>query len=274
MSLTLASGPLSRESLTTNYRIEGPENLLLFQSFRRRVRAVLAGETVLDTRNGKLLHETGYNPQLYLPSRDLRQDLLVASDHATNCPFKGDATYWSIRVGDEVSEDAVWAYEHPREDASFLGGHVALYWDRVDHWLDEDERVDGHLPDPYHRLDARLSRGHVRVAVAGEPLADSTRSIVLSETGRSNRYYLPCEDVRTEVLEASHSQAVCPYKGRTSYWNVRLGGELLENVAASHDAPVEAAVPASDHLCFVGNGAVEVWVDGERLDVTQVASAG
>jgi uncharacterized protein (DUF427 family) len=263
MSLTLADGPLSREPPVTNYRIAGPENLLLFQEFPRRVRAVLAGETVLDTRSGKLLHETGYDPQLYLPREDVRHDLLVPSDHSTNCPFKGDATYWSIRVDDAVARDAVWAYDEPLEEAGFLRGHVAVYWDRVDHWLDEDEQVEGHLPDPYHRVDARASRSHVHVAVAGVPIADSTRSVVVSETGLRNRYYLPRKDVRTEVLEPSETRALCPYKGRTSYWSVRLGDELLKDAAQSHDAPVEGTVPAADHLCFVSDG-VQVWVDGER----------
>jgi uncharacterized protein (DUF427 family) len=62
------------------------------------VRAVVGGEVVADTRNGKLLHETGLLPQLYFPLADLRDGLLVPSDHTTHCPFKGDATYRSIRV--------------------------------------------------------------------------------------------------------------------------------------------------------------------------------
>ena len=155
MTLTLANGPLSRGPQPTNYSINGPENLLLFESFPRRVRALFAEQTVLDTRAGKLLHETGYRPQLYIPRADVRDELLVASDHATHCPFKGDASYWSVRVGERWAENAVWSYQEPVETASWLRDYVALYWDKMDAWLDEDERVEGRLPDPYHRIDVR-----------------------------------------------------------------------------------------------------------------------
>jgi hypothetical protein len=63
LSLTLANGPLSREPSATNYAIDGPENRMLFQAFPLRVRGLLAEHTVLDTRDGKLLHESGYPPQ-------------------------------------------------------------------------------------------------------------------------------------------------------------------------------------------------------------------
>jgi uncharacterized protein (DUF427 family) len=81
------------------------------------------------------------------------------------------------------------------------------------------------------------------------------------ETGRANRYYVPHQDVRTDVLEPSDTRTLCPYKGRTSYFSVRLGDELLKHAALSHDAPGEGAVPAADHVCFVSDS-VEVLVDG------------
>jgi uncharacterized protein (DUF427 family) len=114
LSLTLANGPLSREPGATNYTIEGPENRMLFQAFPRRVRALLVERTVLVTRNGKLLHEAGYLPRLYMPREDIHVELLEATHHTTNCPFKGDASYWSVRVGDRVTENAVWAYAAAR----------------------------------------------------------------------------------------------------------------------------------------------------------------
>jgi uncharacterized protein (DUF427 family) len=135
MTLTLAHGPLSREPQATNYKIHGPENLLLFESFPRRVRALLAEETVLDTRAGKLLHETGYRPQLYIPRGDVRAELLMVSDHTTHCPFKGDASYWSVRVGDRVAENAVWGYLEPIDSAPPIAGYVAFYWNRMDTWF-------------------------------------------------------------------------------------------------------------------------------------------
>jgi uncharacterized protein (DUF427 family) len=96
-----------------------------------------------------------------------------------------------------------------------------------------------------------------------DAIAESTRPIVVSETGRANRYYVPREATRTDILQRSDTRARCPYKGQTSYFNVRIGDGLLKDAALSHDAPVEGAVPAADHLCFLPDR-VEIWVDGER----------
>jgi uncharacterized protein (DUF427 family) len=168
MSLTHSPGPLAGQPPTTvNYTIEGPKHRLLLHDFPRRVRAVLAGETVLDTERGALLHETGLLPVLYVPIDDVRQDLLTATDHSTHCPFKGDASYWTLRVGDRVEENVVWGYPEPLERAPWLAGRVAFYWDRMDAWYDEDEQVEGGLRNPFHRVDVRSSGRKVRVLLSG-----------------------------------------------------------------------------------------------------------
>src|SRR5690606_22155336 len=94
MALTRAHGPLSATApATTNYRIDGPAHKLLMHPFPRRVRAEFAGRTVLDTRDGVLVHETNLLPRLYVPEQDIDQSLFVPSAHTTHCPFKGVATY-------------------------------------------------------------------------------------------------------------------------------------------------------------------------------------
>src|SRR5947209_4047278 len=99
MSLTMSTGPLAGQPpQTVNYRIDGPAHRLLMQQFPRRLRAMFGGETVFDTTRAMLLHETGLLPQPYVPLEDIRQDLLTATDHHTFCPFKGTASYWSVRV--------------------------------------------------------------------------------------------------------------------------------------------------------------------------------
>ena len=109
MSLTFTGAPLAAEPpATTNYDIDGPKHRLFLHPFPRRVRARFADETVLDSTRGALLHESQILPRLYVPLEDLRADLLERTDHATHCPFKGDASYWSVRVGDRVAENAVW----------------------------------------------------------------------------------------------------------------------------------------------------------------------
>lgn len=127
-------------------------------------------------------------------------DLLQPTDHTTHCPFKGDAAYWSVTVGDRGAENAVWSYAKPLDGAPSFDGYLALYHDRMDAWYEEDERIIAHPHDPYHRVDVLQSSRHVRVTFKGEVIAESQSPKMLFETGLAARYYLPPEDVRTEIL--------------------------------------------------------------------------
>ncbi len=268
MTLTISNGPLAAHPPgTVNYHIDGPDHVLLFQEFPRRVRAGFGGETVADTAAGMLLHETNYLPKLYFPDADVRSDLLEPSDTVTWCPFKGEATYRSVRVGDRVAGDAVWAYPDPLEGARWLAGYASIDWSSMDAWFDEDEEVEGHLRDPYHRVDVRRSSRHVRVLAGDEVIAESTRPKLLSETGLPNRWYLPGGDVRGGVLEPSDTVTVCPYKGTASYWSLLLGERRIDDAAWSYEQPLENALAAGGHVCFV-HPEVTVEVDG-RVDPNQ-----
>jgi uncharacterized protein (DUF427 family) len=262
MALTLGDAPLSsRPRDTVNYRIDGPGHRLLFEPFPRRVRAVFGCETVLDTTNGMLLHESNLLPQLYLPHDDLREDLLARTDHHTHCPFKGDASYWSITVNGQTADNAVWAYLDPLSEAAWLRGHVALYWNSMDAWFDEDEQVAGRLRDPYHRVDARSTSRHVRVEADDELIAVSRRAVLLSETGLPNRFYLPADDVRTDLLEPSDTQTVCPYKGTAFYHSLRISSGRIADAAWCYPEPLEGVGAIRGHLCFAAEG-IDTWVDG------------
>ncbi|MGH3566093.1 MAG: DUF427 domain-containing protein, partial [Pseudonocardia sp.] len=156
MGLTRTDGPLSpRAPQTVNYHLDGPPHKLLMHPFPRRVRAEFAGRTVLDTRRGLLLHETALLPRFYVPETDLDDSAFVAAGHTTHCPFKGHATYRSLRIGDRIVENALWAYPDPLPDVTWLAGYASLYWDAADAWYDEDEQVFAHLTDPYTRVDIR-----------------------------------------------------------------------------------------------------------------------
>ena len=265
MTLTLSDGPLAAHGPeAVNYEIDGPKHRLLFSVFPRRVRALLGGETVLDTTAGMLLHESQILPRLYFPLSDLRSDLLEPSDHSTHCPFKGDASYRSIRVGDQFAENALWLYEQPIDEASWLDGYGSLYWEKMDSWFDEDEEVFVHVRDPYHRVDVRESSRHVRVLAGDEVVAETSRPKLLSETGVPNRWYIPREDVRTEILTSSETTTHCPYKGQASYYSLSAGRTEVEDAAWYYPEPLENALKARDHLCFMGD-AITTEVDGSRL---------
>src|SRR5665213_2012068 len=123
MSLTLGTGPLTRKRAGTfNFDIDAasPAHVIYIDGVPQRVRAVFAGETVVDTRAAKVLYESNIPGQWYVPAADVRADLLVPSDTTSYCPFKGDATYWSLVVGERIEKDVCWSYPEP------LGGVAAI----------------------------------------------------------------------------------------------------------------------------------------------------
>jgi uncharacterized protein (DUF427 family) len=265
MGLTLGGGPLSpHPPRTVNYAVTGPAHKLLAQPFPRRVRAEFAGRTVLDTRRGLLLHETAILPQLYVPEDDLDPTAFTPTDHTTHCPFKGDATYRSLTVGDRVVDNALWAYPDPVPAAPWLAGHAALYWSAADTWYDEDEPVVGHLTDPYHRVDVRRSSRHVRVLAGDTPVAESRAPLVVSETGLPNRYYLdPADVVDGAALDPTATRTVCSYKGEAAYWTVRLpDGRELTDAAWGYPRPLPEATALTGRICLL-HDELRTLVDGE-----------
>jgi uncharacterized protein (DUF427 family) len=261
MSLTQPPGPLSGRPAPANYEIDGPKHKLLLTAFPRRVRGELNGQTVIDTRSAHLLHETGLRPQLYVPLADVRADALQRTDHATHCPFKGDASYRSIHVGDRVAENALWVYDDPLPEAAWLRGLAGCYLDRLDRWLDEDEEVFG-FRDPYHRVDVRRTSSHVQVRAAGETVAESRAALLLSETSLPNRFYVPRGDVTAALHGPTATTSTCPYKGVAAYLTVELpGGRRLEDAAWTYERPLGDAAAVAGHVSFWGDD-VEVLVDG------------
>jgi uncharacterized protein (DUF427 family) len=253
MTLTLPPGPLATSPPTeTNYSIEGPAHRLLLTPFPRRVRAEVGSHTVLDTVDGALLHESNLLPALYVPVADVDTDVLVRTDHHTHCPFKGDASYWSIRIGNRTLDNVVWAYEQPLPDVAWLRDRVSFYFDRLDRWFDEDEEIFGHVRDPFHRVDVRESQRLVQVRIGTTVVAESTSARVLSETGLPNRWYIPRRDVRLDLLTPSDTSTHCPYKGEANYWHYTNDDTHVTDVAWAYEEPFDDARRIGGHVCFGG----------------------
>lgn len=263
MALTTGTGPLgARPAGKLNFELGRAEGILYFERSPRWVRGWLAGENVVDSRRAKLLFEQGHLPIYYFPRDDVRMDLLEPTDKHTRCPWKGVASYWSVRVGDQVAENAVWSYPEPHENAPWLAGHLAFYWDRLDEWCEEDERVIVHARDPYHRVDVLESSRHVRISLNGEVLAETNRARALFESGLPPRWYVPPEDVRQESLTNSDTHTGCPYKGIASYWSATVDGHEERDLIWSYPDPLHDAERVKGYLAFF-NERVDIELDGE-----------
>jgi uncharacterized protein (DUF427 family) len=255
MSLTLPGAPLSgRPAGVFNGDVRAPEHLLYFEPVHKRIRVEFGGETIADTTGAHLLFETRHLPVYYIPESDVRMDLLTPTDHSTHCPVKGDAAYWTVSAGGRTAENAVWGYPEPI--APWLKGFVSFYWDVMDAWYEEDEQVFGHPHDPYSRIDVLRSSRRITVSVGGEVLAESSRPMILFETGLPVRYYLPREDVRLDALTPSETTTYCAYKGEASYW--AYGSE---DIAWTYESPLREAEPVRDLVCFF-NERTDIAVDG------------
>jgi uncharacterized protein (DUF427 family) len=119
----------------TNVRkvlLPGSSHPISIEPTGARVTVRLGGRVVAETHDALTLREASYPPVQYVPLGDVDPDALVPSDHSSYCPFKGKASYYSLRVGDRVAAEAVWTYLRPHDAVSAIEGHVAFYPDRVD----------------------------------------------------------------------------------------------------------------------------------------------
>lgn len=101
----------------------------------RRVRVAIGDEVIAETREAVRMEEGSYAPVYYVPRKDVKMDRLVRTSHRTHCPFKGDASYFSIAGG---PENAVWSYERPLQDVRSIAGRLAFYPDKVSISVSDD----------------------------------------------------------------------------------------------------------------------------------------
>jgi uncharacterized protein (DUF427 family) len=257
------NGPLSKKPAGHfNFEPPPPGRTIYLEPTPKRVRVEVGGEVIADSRRAFILHESGLQPTYYFPPEDVRSDVLEPTDRHTHCPKKGDASYYTIRAGDETVKDGAWYYPDPLPDAPFLKDLVAFYFDRMGRWLEEAEEIGVHPRDPYHRVDVASTDRHIRVSLDGELLAETDRALALFESNLPTRWYIPREDVVAD-LEASETVTRCPYKGTASYHSVKLGnGGDGKDLIWYYEAPLAEVGRIAGLLCFF-NEKVDIELAGE-----------
>jgi uncharacterized protein (DUF427 family) len=211
MSLTTGKGPLSGRP-AGRFTAPMPDRVTYIEPFRRRVRGMKDGATVVDSERALLVHAPGQSPRYAFPVGDVHA---VASVPDPDSP-----------------------------------GYVEVAWDAVDRWMEEDEEVHGHPRNPYHRVDSLRSHRRLRVEAAGVVLVDTDETVVVYETGLDPRLYVDRKHVRMDLLETTQTHTYCPYKGTASYWTVRVGDSVLEDVAWSYEDPLPESAPLAGLLSF------------------------
>jgi uncharacterized protein (DUF427 family) len=228
----------------------------------KRLRASIAGETVLDTRDALLVWE----PRRVVPSYAVPPgDLTLALTEHEPAPLPEQLRPvlppghpdWHTTPGTSLHAEGLGEVAF-RPDDPDLGGRVVVTWTPFD-WVEEEEPVVGHPHDPFARIDTLRSSRQVRVTVGDTLLAESRRAVALFETKLPVRWYLPAADVRMDLLTPTDLRTVCAYKGTASY----LSAEGAPDVAWTYPDPLHDAEPVRDLLSFWRAATVEV--DGEPV---------
>ena len=237
----------------------------------RRIRAVLAGETVVDTTGARYVWENPAYPQYYVPLADIRPDALVEEEGTEETP-RGDMKFFGVRVGEEHRPKAAKVLGAAKVEG--LDDTVRFEWSAFDAWYEEDEQVFVHPRNPYTRVDVLRSTRTVRVESHGVVLAESSSPVLCFETGLPTRYYLNRTDVDFTKLVPSDTVTSCPYKGTTTgYWSAVADGRTHPDVAWTYDFPTREVLPIAGLIAFY-NEKLDIFLDGERLERPDTGLSG
>ena len=228
----------------------------------RRVRAVLAGKTIVDTTNARYVWEWPGFPQYYIPLVDVQADALVDEGVNDETP-RGEVARFGLRIGDQHRPAAAGVLHEAKVQG--LDGTVRFEWSALDAWFEEDEQVFVHPRSPYTRIDVLRSTRRLRIESKGIVLGETASPVMLFETGLPTRYYVNRTDVDFSHLVASDTVTQCPYKGVTSgYWSAAVADTVHPDVAWTYDYPLREVLPIAGLLAFY-NEKVDLFLDNEKL---------
>lgn len=237
-----------------------PERLLFAEPLRRRLRVKLAGEWIADSEDVLLLHEPGRYPVAFFPLADVRPGVLVGENRTTQHRDFGDTEWFTVSVGERSAVRGAWQYTALPDHASELRGRVAFAWRAMDAFYEEDDRIVGHASDAYHRIDIRQSSRRLVVKDGVRLIADSTRPVVLHESGFAPRWYVPRQDIDEKALIPVEGQTFCPYKGLASYYDI---GDH-RRAAWSYTRAWPEVARVSNFVSFEPDD-IEVFLDNKKL---------
>jgi uncharacterized protein (DUF427 family) len=261
VGLSWQQGPLSTGAIGSFLVPEPlPKRLLYVEPLRRRMRARFGGTWIADSEQVLVLFEPGRYPVAYFPEADIASDALEHTDQAIEHPDLGRTSWHSVRAGEKVAPKGAWRHTSLPPHASLLQGRIAFAWQAMEGFYEEDERIAGHAADSYHRIDIRQSSRHLVVRHQDRTIADTTRPLVLFESGFAPRWYVPRADIDESALTPVKLQTFCPYKGLCSYYSI---GEARQAAWSYPDAYTE--VGRISNMVSFEPDIVTVDLDGVRL---------
>jgi uncharacterized protein (DUF427 family) len=129
----------------------GPDHPITIEPASTRWRAQFNGHVIADSNDALVLKEADYRPVVYFPREDVALEYMARTDRTSHCPYKGDASYYTLRMNSEIAEDVAWSYETPFEAMGQISGRIAFYPDRVEVYPVDDAAVNPHHTDDIDR---------------------------------------------------------------------------------------------------------------------------
>jgi uncharacterized protein (DUF427 family) len=237
-----------------------PERLLFAEPLRRRMRVRFGGEWIADSEDVVLLHEPARYPVAYFPLPAVAPGALQPLETVTTHRDLGATSWFAVHAGERTTRRAAWQHTALPPHASELADRVAFAWRAMDAFYEEDERIVGHAADAYHRNDIRDTSRHLVVRVGDRVVADTTKPVVLYESGFAPRWYVPRGDVDASALTPVEGQTFCPYKGLAGYYDVAG----VARAAWSYTDAWPEVARVRDHVSFEPDQ-VTVTLDGTVL---------
>lgn len=228
----------------------------------KRVRARLGDADVVDSPRALLVWEPRrISPMYAFPADEITGELTLEGPVETGgppilhpgIPFTVHSTpgeSFGVTIGGETRVGAAFRPDDPE-----LAGYVLLDFDAFE-WFEEAEPIRAHPRDPYHRIDVRASRRHVRLEYKGQLIADTERATLVFENHLPTRYYIPREDV-VAVLTPSDTRTYCPYKGEARYFSL----PTKPDIGWSYERPLLDANQIAGLVAFYDD-VMDVTVDG------------
>ncbi len=176
--MTQSAEPVAPAEVAAGYRI-------VLMPAGHRIRATFQDQTIAESTNALVMRETRLPPVFYFPRDDVAMQFLAPTPSRTHCPFKGDASYWSLKVGDASVENAAWSYEDPFDEALVVKDYIAFTWDAIDSWWTDGQQIIDQPGDDQGARENPFIDWLVRKSWQVQSLPDAVQQLadVLSDNG-------------------------------------------------------------------------------------------
>jgi adenylate cyclase len=230
-----------------------PDYQVTIKLSRHRIKAVFQDTVIADSTSVLILRETRHAPTYYFPKNDVSMEYLIPSVRSTYCPFKGNASYWSLQVRDKIVENCAWTYHNPHQEVTEIEGYIAFYPDKLDAWYEDHTLISG---------TSNTQQDEKTNPFVGWLLSEAWEAATPSElthrlVGQLNEQGMQIHHLCVVVHTLHPLLAAYAYR-----WS-RSDGEITKIEASYDSLDKDAYIKSPLAQIFDGLGGLRRWIDAE-----------